>query len=35
MFDGGLALKAALTAYIASTLTPTVKADLEDPKVTH
>lgn len=33
--DGGAALKVALTAWLASSLTPTVRADLENTKVNH
>jgi hypothetical protein len=33
--DGGLALKAGLAAYIAATITPTVRLDLENDKITH
>ena len=33
--DGGAALKAALTGYIAATFVPTTQTELEDTKVTH
>lgn len=34
-FDGGASLKAITTTWFGATLTPTVKDDIEDPKITH